>query len=117
MQPSIETWLEKFTHHWKLHEVDEVLRLFTSDVEYWESPFKHFSTRSELETEWQSVTEQLDIDLKTDVFSSVNNHHTITWQLRYLLKGSRRECAGTYLIRLNDGGLCDYFMQTCEAAS
>ena len=112
---NIETWLSEFSNAWSGHYVDKVLSLFTPDVEYWETPSKLLSSYGELRNEWNAIDRQKDITIMTRVYSSFQNKHTVVWNLRYTDQENKScEWAGTYLISLNDSGLCSYFHQTGE---
>ena len=106
----IEKWLEEFNNNWSNHNIDDVLRLFAEDVEYWETPFYKLDSIDHIRNEWQAILLQKDIQLKTRVYDSDSrDRYTIIWNLRYKRDGFVHELAGTYLIELNDKGLCNYF--------
>ena len=115
---NIEQWLYNFNQAWTGHSIDKVLSLFTHDVEYWESPHKLLPSFDALRTEWQVIKGQTGITLRTTLYSSVDNKHTVTWTLRYFNRDNKL-ClwAGTYLISLNSDGLCVYFHQTGETVA
>ncbi len=111
----IEPWLEKFREAWANHDVDAAMALFAEDVEYWETPFKKLSSLAEVRSEWEGVVNQHDIKVDTRVFSEQDGRYAVAWQLSYRNEqGITRELAGTYLIVLNDSGLCTYFHHTGE---
>ena len=111
---NIEKWLEVFHERWANHDISAVMELFTPDVEYWETPFLRLKDREELESEWQGVLKQSDIQLETEVFASEGGKHAVIWKLSYVKEGQLSERGGTYLIRLNDDGICDFFHYTGE---
>ena len=111
----IESWLERFHAAWKVHDIDAVIRLFTDDVEYWETPHTLLRGKDSLREEWQAILSQEDIAINWSVFnSSVDNRHSVTWNLRYLQEGAIKHSSGVYLIELNDSGLCNYFYYVGE---
>lgn len=110
----INKWLDTFKDGWVTKNIDQVLGLFTDDVEYWETPYKQVENKGTLRQEWEGILEQEDIQLKLEVYSSFGNKHTVIWDLSYKNGGSLKEWAGTYLIELDDAGLCIYFHQTGE---
>lgn len=111
----INEWLENFKTNWAAKDIDEVLELFTDDVEYWETPSLLINGKDELRNEWSAITNQNDINLDLKVFSSTGNKHTVLWTLSYVNEESEtKRWAGTYLIELNDSGKCSYFHQTGE---
>ena len=106
----INQWLEAFNTHWSTHDIDSVVDLFTDDVEYWETPYYKLDSKDHLRQEWQAILTQQDIKLHATIFnSSSDNKHAIIWQLSYIRDGELRESAGTYLIGLNEKGLCNFF--------
>lgn len=111
----INQWLVAFKKYWSTHDIESVMNLFTDDVEYWETPFYKLDNKDHLRQEWQAILTQQDVKLQTSVFSSsVDNKHTVIWQLSYVRDGELRESAGTYLICLNDDGLCNFFHHVSE---
>lgn len=112
---NIETWLSEFSSAWSNHNVNKVLSLFAQDVEYWETPAKLLSSYDDLVNEWSAINDQKDIAVTTHVYSSFQNKHTVIWSLRYINHEDEScEWAGTYLISLNNSGLCSYFHQAGE---
>lgn len=107
---TIEMWLEEFTARWSSHDVSGVMELFTDDVEYWETPHLKLRDKMHLESEWQGILTQQNIQLRTEVYSSsADNKHAVLWRLSYEREGAVSESAGTYLITLNDAGQCSFF--------
>lgn len=112
---TINEWLEKFKEGWLIKNVEEVLSLFSKDVTYYETPFVKVDSYDQLKKEWTAIRDKNDMYLNLKLFSSQENKHTIIWHLRYgMSDNSQRELSGTYLINLNDEGLCTYFHQTGE---
>jgi ketosteroid isomerase-like protein len=109
----IEAWLQEFKKNWKERNVDEVLDLFTEDVDYWETPSEKLGPE-ELREEWESVKEQEDIQLDFEVFSRDKGKYTVQWELSYIEDGEENELKGVYLIKLNKEGKCEEFWQYCQ---
>lgn len=108
--------MDKFINYWKLHEVDDVLDLFTDNVEYWETPFNKVSDKSSLKKEWEYVKNQRNIEIFYDVFLKNRNKFSIIWKLKYLNeKNEIKIFSGVYLIGLNNDGKCNYFFHCCES--
>lgn len=110
----IEQWLEKFKDGWNAHDVDSVMTLFADGVEYWETPFVRVASKEALREEWLAIHKQTDIDIRTTVYSRDDDKFTVLWDLRYSKSGQSHHWAGTYLIKLNEKGICYYFHQTGE---
>ena len=111
----ISIWLDKFRDAWVQHDIDAVMALFAEDVEYWETPFKKLESFEELRSEWQGITDQQDIRLETVLFNNEAGRYAVLWRLSYKNPcGQLRELAGTYLIEINEAGLCTYFHHTGE---
>ncbi|MCA9328287.1 hypothetical protein KC959_00805, partial [Candidatus Saccharibacteria bacterium] len=91
-----------------------VLDLFADDVEYWETPFKKLQGKDYMALEWRAIGYQEHISLSTDVFNAENEKFAVNWQLTYKIRNTMKSCAGVYLIRLDKGGKCNYFMQVGE---
>lgn len=110
----IETWLEKFRENWKAGKVDQVLQLFTEDVDYYETPFLQLEN-DELRAEWRGVKNQQDIVLEFDVFSRENEKFVVQWSLEYVEDGGTNSLKGIYLIKLDSDNKCYEFWQYCES--
>jgi hypothetical protein len=112
---NIESWLNKFKEAWQNHDIKEVMSLFQKELTYFETPFHKINNLEDLTKEWQIVKSQRNIQLDYQIFSSHQNRHSIIWKLSYRDKNNApKEFAGTYLIELNDQGLCTYFHHTCQ---
>lgn len=107
---NINEWLEKFTQNWTKYNINAVMDLFADDVAYWETPYYKLDSKDHLRQEWQAILTQHNIIHQTEIFnSSADNKHAIIWKLSYVRDDEIHESAGTYLIRLNKDGLCDFF--------
>lgn len=111
----IQTWLETFIHSWVNHDIDAVLSLFSSDVEYWETPFVRLESYTRLAGEWQGMRNQTEITVDTEIVAAQDATHCVQWKLRYKnSQGENQAWAGMYIIRLDSTGLCTYFYQVGE---
>lgn len=110
----INDWLEKFKVLWISKDLQGVMSLFSDDVIYFETPFLKLNSKKEILDEWQVIMNQENIDLSYSTFSETNSKSTVIWDLSYKRDGEKFNYKGTYLIEVNDQGLCKYFHQTCE---
>lgn len=116
MKDKIKIWLKKFKENWQNHNADGVLSLFDKNVIYYETPFVKLDNFEKLAKEWHAINNQNNIILNFEVFSSSDNKHSIIWKLQYDNKENIAYVfSGTYLIELNDNGLCTYFHHSCES--
>ncbi len=114
----INQWITQFHDAWKNHDIDTVIKLFTDDAEYWETPFKKLRDKTGIREEWQAILDQDNIEINWELFNSSNdNRHSAIWHLQYSTNGMVHASSGVYLIRLNDLGLCDYFYYLGEEKS
>jgi hypothetical protein len=114
---TIEQWLDEFKKYWLQKEIDSVIDLFTSDVEYWENPYKKLNSVEELRSEWDVINTQSDIDFGYEIFSRQDDLYSVRWKLSYRDENSTTyKWAGVYQIRLNNDGKCNYFYQVGERA-
>jgi hypothetical protein len=91
------------------------MKLFSKDVIYYETPFVKLNTFSELKHELQTIENQSDISLNLELFSSVDGKHAVIWHLNYTNSlNKNKQLSGTYLIKLDNDGLCTYFHHTGE---
>lgn len=107
----IRTWLTRFRTRWKNRDVDGVLDLFAKDVDYHETPFQKLQTRGDIRSEWESVKDQHDIEIDTEVFVSNGARHAVEYKLRYTKSGEVRQLTGVYLVELNEANECTEFTQ------
>ena len=110
----INNWLTKFKTAWIEHDINQVLELFTDDVEYWETPYQQVLDKAQLENEWSAIKNQRNITLDLNVFASQDNKHAVRWRLSYENDQGLQNWAGTYLLELNTNGECTYFLQVGE---
>lgn len=108
---NIYNWLDDFEQAWESKDVDRVMNLFADDVDYYETPFQEFSSREELRREWETVREQQDIKISTEVFSHEKDKFTVKWKLSYSKAGDQKVLKGIYLIRLDSDNKCFEFWQ------
>lgn len=112
----INIWLERFKKYWQAHNIKGVLSLFDRDVIYYESPSLKLKNFDAIAKEWDSIEMQKNIELEFNVISNQGNKHNIVWKLHYIDEfGKTQYYFGTYMIELNDKGLCNYFYQTCDS--
>lgn len=114
----IHAWISKFKKNWEGKDIDGVMELFADNVEYWETPFRKFKDKHELRSEWQNIKKQQNISVDCIVFSQEGDKYTVTWDLKSTDEdGTKKHCAGVYLVKLNSSGDCEYFLQCCEVSS
>ena len=112
---NIEIWLKKFKNNWERKDVETVLNLFHEKVIYFETPFQQVENLGELRQEWKNIEKQKNINLTYKIFSKDKNKYSVLWQLNYADENNnKKDFAGTYLIELNNDGLCTYFHHACE---
>ncbi len=112
----INNWLDKLTTFWESQDIDEVVNLFTDDVEYWETPFKKLANSDELRREWEDIKNQQNIVINCKVFSKEGDKYSVLWDLEYKDTFNQlKQYRGIYLVRLNSDNKCHYFFQTCES--
>lgn len=112
---AINQWLDELIKHWKEKNVAGVLKLFSGQVEYWETPYKKISP-AKLKQEWNGIHDQDDLSIKCKVFSKDDNRYAINWDLNYIDKSKKhKHYKGVYLLTLNNQSLCDYFLQCGES--
>ena len=97
-----------------MKNVDEVLKLFSEYVEYYETPTQKLQDKEEIRNEWQNIHDQENIKLDLDVCSSIENKHTVEWHLEYKNNNEQTVLNGIYLIKLNEDNLCTEFCQYCQ---
>lgn len=110
----IDAWLVKFKQGWLSKDIDTVLDLFADDVEYHETPFRIIKDKVDLRNEWLAIEAQNTIELEMNVISRQGATYTVKWQLSYEKDNSQHVWEGLYIIKLRQGGLCEYFYQVGE---
>ncbi|HLD56707.1 MAG TPA: hypothetical protein VJA47_00265 [archaeon] len=112
----IKEWLDKFRSYWQAHDIKKVMTLFDKNVVYYETPFKRVDGVDLLAKEWEGIKNQKNISLTIEIFSESRNRYSVIFKLEYINKENiEKICGGTYLIELNDAGLCTYFHHSCES--
>lgn len=113
---NIENWLNSFIIFWKNHDIEWVLSLFTSDIEYWETPFVKIENFDKLRSEWEYIKIQDKIKFNYELFSWVENFYTIKFNLSYtnLNNNENINFNWIYLVKLNSENKCFYFFQCWE---
>ena len=107
---SIERWIEKFTAAWLNDDIAGMMKLFSDNVQYWETPFQKFANKTELAQAWKYIHKQKDISLNTECVGE----NVVKWDLRYTLDSQRKHWAGVYVMQIDESGLCNYFWQCGE---
>lgn len=110
----INLWLDSFEKAWISKDINKVLNLFDTNVEYWETPFKLLPNYDAIRDEWTVIRHQENIKLQFNIFANTKENHAIQWKLSYSVGGKEQIWAGTYLIKLGPNGKCIYFHQTGE---
>ena len=108
-------WLERFGKAWSDLDADTASRLFSNDVEYYESSLRDpCKSWDEVRDLWSVVpNNQKDVSFKYQIIASLGNLCVANWQVtRTLLPQlSRQSIDGIFVIKLNEKGLCNYFKQ------
>lgn len=115
MTRDIQKWLEEFRQSWRSKDIDSVMSLFTDDVKYHETPFEKLESKEKIREEWESVKDQEDVHLKSELFSKDREKFTVRWRLSYKIQGQKKELKGVYLIKLNENNKCFEFWQYCQS--
>jgi len=113
---NIEKWLDKFKNGWTGKNIPAIMKLFSDDIEYWETPYKKLVSVKDIKSEWVGIKNQEDIKVNMTVFSKSEqqNTYTVLWNLNYVLNGLTKKWSGIYLIKINSQGKCSYFYQVGE---
>ncbi len=114
MSTIILNWLNAFKQNWLNKDTNGVLSLFTDNVNYYESINEKIADKNDLKIIWNDVMLHRDINVNLELFSSEGNKHTVIWKLDYKVDDDYYSYSGIYLIRLNEQGLCDLFVQCSE---
>lgn len=110
----VEKWLESLKQYWANKDLTNVIALFSDDVEYFETPYTRLGSKEEILKEWQGVLSQENITLDFSIFTEFEGKSAVIWELSYAKDEITHSYKGTYLIGLDNEGLCKYFYQTCE---
>ena len=112
---NIDEWLRKFKEYWQKHDVSGVMDLFDKNVVYYETPFNKIDGLNSLAKEWEGIKTQKSISLNFEIFSRDKNRYSVIFKLKYNKENTEQNRGGTYLIELNEAGLCIYFHHSCES--
>jgi hypothetical protein len=111
----ITEWIDTFKSTWLRKDIEEVLTLFSDDVEYWESPFQQVSV-GDLPKLWSTILTQENTELSIERLMSGGAQHILRWKLTYDSGNDIAQWAGIYIVMLNIDGKCEYFYQVGEKA-
>jgi hypothetical protein len=107
--------MEQFSKNWQNYKIEEVLNLFSSEVEYWETPFKKIEDIHTLRKEWEYIYTQVNIELKYTILYKDPLMNIVIWTLSYTTKEwIEKRLGGIYHIKLDENNICTYFYQCCE---
>lgn len=103
----------KFKNSWLEKDVDAVLDLFAEDVDYWETPFERIHKGADLRVLWKEILLLEDMRLDYEIVSADKERrkYGVRWHFSHL----GGESAGSYLIGLNEQGLCTYFYHSAQS--
>ena len=112
---NINQWLDELKRAWEQHDIDAAVALFSDDVEYWESPFVRIAP-NELHNLWQDIRGCIDTNVTCEVYAQQDNKYAVIWSATWSDEsGDLKERKGTYLVTLNEKGVCNYFYRTSMA--
>ncbi len=111
---NIELWLEKFKRFWLEKDISSVMDLFTSDVEYYETPFQIFENKSIISKEWEYIYKQKISLLDFEVFAKEGDKFVVLCDLKYKIQSQSFHFKWTYLMKLNSDNKCYFFVQYWE---
>ena len=115
--PNYERWTESMMRSWASLEGAATARLFTRDVEYYETPNGvPCGSWEDVERLWEPVpTNQKNITYSFEVVMSGDRFGLINWKMeRDLLAPAgwaHQSIDGIFLVSVTEDNLCNYFKQ------
>jgi len=104
--------MKSFCNAWIEKNIDNILKLFSNNVEYWETPTDMIGDKNRLRVLWEEILplENQEINYNIIETDQINNKYIIEWH--FTCKGE--SSSGRYFITLNNENLCTYFLQTFQ---
>jgi ketosteroid isomerase-like protein len=103
-------WLDAYGDAWRQRDADAVIRLFTADALYYETPYAEpFNGRDGIAAYWRRVTsDQRDIDFSSDALGVIGDTGVARWSARFtaISTGAGLELNGVFLLEFDEQGLC-----------
>jgi hypothetical protein len=113
-QQVLTDWLDQFKAAWENKDPLAATNLFTSDAEYFESPFSYplVGTQAILNY-WQVVHYQENIQLDYEVIGVKTMRGFCKWRVHYsnTITGQMVELDGIFEIKFHSSGLCCQFKE------
>lgn len=104
------SWLDAYGQAWQERDADAVVRLFTADALYFDTPYADpFQGHSGIAAYWKRVTsDQSGIDFDSDAVGVIGNTGVARWSARFtsISNGAKLELNGVFLLDFDDDGLC-----------
>lgn len=112
---SFEDWLEAYGNAWQNRDPDAVVRLFTEDAPYYETPFGVPAKGCKgIREYWANATgPQRDVRFSSEVLAVTEDSGIAHWSVSFtrLSSDTTVELDGIFLVELNDDGLCTEFRE------
>lgn len=110
-QNNIKNWLEDFKACWIDKDIDNLMSLFSDNVEYYETPFQKLVGREKVSEVWQEIKDQDNINIEFELYCTDNNKYVVKWKLNFKISDRRFDYRGIYLIELDSQDMCCSFYQ------
>lgn len=110
-----DLWLAAYGRAWEQKDTDAFTRLFTSDIEYFWTPFSEPKRGRDgvAKAFEEAVSNQEDISFRWKILGGENDHWTAQWhtELTRLSTGKRVQLDGVLTIEVDPEDLCRVFRE------
>ncbi len=110
----ITEWINTFVNAWKEKKFDEIKKIFSHTVEYYEVPLGIATCGTEnIIKLWEDIVYQEDIILEVNPIICEENIAVLHWYFKYKDSRDKKiyEMDGVYHLKFNDKHKCIYFKQ------
>ncbi len=111
-----EDWLDKYGQAWERGDAERVIRLFTDDANYYETPFdKPMNGHEAIHRYWSEGAgqSQKDVQFSAQILAVGEDFGIARWQAKLVRVPSGKQVAldGVLLASLDEWGKCKVFRE------
>ena len=103
----VTKWLEDYKQAWVTRNEMAIVELFTSDGQYFETPFLVYAGREEIYKYWTlNPGVQRDIRFQYQILSTYDSYAIVHWSAQFNRADDSRELDGIFLLDFTPEGKC-----------
>lgn len=99
-------WCSNLKNYWQEKNIEEILNLFSEEVEYYEDPHTKLTSFEEVQQVWEEIKNQNTINIEYKILCTENNKCIVNF---ILIDNPTYDMI--YELILDDNNKCTYFKQ------